>query len=111
MTGRPWACPSLPVRYPSGLLAVVALDFGELGIDDVLATGTAGLRTRSAATGLRRGGCKQRLTRFFQCLGLGFDLRPVVAFHRGFQFGDRAFSTADDFATDLVAIVLDGAAR
>src|SRR3546814_6673280 len=56
-------------------------------------------------------GCEQRLRGFFQRLGLGFDLRLVVALHRGFELGDRAFDAADQVAGHLVAVVLDRAAR
>src|SRR3546814_12231635 len=56
-------------------------------------------------------GCEQRLRGFFQRLGLGFDLRLVVALHRGFELGDRAFDAADQVAGHLVAVVLDRASR
>src|SRR5690606_5669234 len=69
----------------SGLLVVV-LDLGELGIDHVISRlpGSAGVATGSTLLTGRSCG-KQRLAGFFQRLGPGFDLRLVVALHRGFQ--------------------------
>ena len=91
-------------------LLVVVLDFGELGIDHVLATGATG-HCRHAGSHRPRPACCEAAANsacagFFERLGLGFDLRLVVALHGGFQFGDRAFDAADDFAADLVAVSL-----
>src|SRR3546814_2998813 len=98
------------------LVAVVVLDLVELGIDPVVALRRLAARI-ARGTGvprrLLRGGHgrEQRLRGFLQRLGLGLDLRLVVALHRGLELGDRTLDAADQVARHLVAVVLDRAAR
>src|SRR5690606_11044909 len=102
-----------PIHRTALLLALVVLDLGELGVDDVLVPGrlAAALGTGlAAALGGGRHGREQRLAGFLQRLGLGFDLGLVVALHRALDIGDRGFRAADHVTADLVAIVLDRAA-
>src|SRR5690606_12947576 len=114
----PWAWPSRPgplprLQGPSGL-AVVVLDLGELGVDDVVrrlagripARVALGVATLSGGTD--RG--EQRLGHLFQSLGLGLDLALVVTLHRGLDLGDGGLDATDHIARDLVAVVLDRAA-
>src|SRR3546814_5845875 len=70
-------------------------------------------RGTGVARRLLRGGHgrEQRLRGFLQRLGLGLDLRLVVALHRGLELGDRTLDAADQVARHLVAVVLDRAAR
>src|SRR5690606_38838575 len=101
-----------PKPLPGSRLLVVVLDFGELGVDDVLGGGSALAAGGSTTTALRRGRgrCEQRLAGFLERLGLGLDLGLVVALHRRLDVGDRGLGAADDVPADLVAIVLDRAA-
>src|SRR5690606_21758145 len=95
------------------LLAVVVLDLGELRVHHVVG-GLAGatIAARSlAGLRLRLDTRHQGLQGLLEGLALGLDLSLVVALHRGLELSDRGFGVADRVARQLVALLLDRAAR